>query len=51
VIDDFTPMRTWPPRFAGEVDADRLHWLEHPLLLATEIRLTASASTLIAIRR
>ena len=51
VIDDFTPMRTWPPRFAGEVDADRLHWLEHPLLLTTEIRLTASASTLVAIRR
>jgi predicted O-methyltransferase YrrM len=51
VIDDFTPMRTWPPRFAGEVDADRLYWLEHPLLLTTEIRLTASASTLVATRR
>jgi predicted O-methyltransferase YrrM len=51
VIDDFTPMRMWPPQFAGEVDADRLHWLEHPLLLTTEIRLTASASTLVATRR
>lgn len=51
VIDDFTPMRTWPPRFAGEVDGERLHWLEHSLLLTTEIRLTASASTLVATRR
>jgi predicted O-methyltransferase YrrM len=51
VIDDFSPMRTWPPRFAGEVDAERLHWLEHPLLLTTEIRLTASASALVAMRR
>jgi predicted O-methyltransferase YrrM len=51
VIDDFSPMDAWPPRFAGGVDAARLHWLEHPLLLATEIRLTASASALVAMRR
>jgi hypothetical protein len=51
VIDDFSPMRTWPPHFAGVVDAERLHWLEHPLLLTTEIRLTASASALVAMRR
>jgi predicted O-methyltransferase YrrM len=51
VIDDFSAMTAWPPRFAGEVDAVRLHWLEHPLLLTTEIRLTASASTLMAMRR
>jgi predicted O-methyltransferase YrrM len=51
VIDDFSPMAAWPPRFASEVDAARLHWLEHPLLLTTEIRLTASASALVAMRR
>jgi predicted O-methyltransferase YrrM len=51
VIDDFTPIERWPPLFGGEVDADRLHWFEHPRLLATEIRLTPTASSLVAIRR
>jgi hypothetical protein len=48
VIDDFTPLDRWPPRFGGQVDADRVHWLEHPRLLATEIQLTPSAASLVA---
>jgi hypothetical protein len=27
VIDDFTPLTGWPPRYAGEVDVVRQHWL------------------------
>jgi hypothetical protein len=51
VIDDFTPMTGWPPEFAGKVDADRMHWLEDQRLLTTEVRLTAEAASLVAIRR
>ena len=40
VIDDFTPTEEYPPRFAGEIDQVRLHWLEHPDL-ATEDRVVA----------
>ena len=51
VIDDFTPSDDWPPRFGGEVDRDRMHWFEHPRLLTTELRLTETAASLVAIRR
>ncbi len=51
VIDDFTPSAAWPPLHDGAVDTARLHWLEHPSLLATEIRTSATASTLVAVRR
>ena len=51
VIDDFTPCEEWPPTIDGEVDRVRLHWLEHPALRATEVRLTPSMSTVIARRR
>jgi hypothetical protein len=44
-------MEGWPPRFGGGVDRDRQHWLQHQGLLATEIRLTPSASSLVAIHR
>jgi hypothetical protein len=27
VIDDLTPADHWPPRFRGEVDGVRMHWL------------------------
>jgi predicted O-methyltransferase YrrM len=47
VIDDLTPFGSWPPRYAGRLDSARLHWLEHPDLLTTEVRLTASSSTLV----
>jgi predicted O-methyltransferase YrrM len=39
VIDDLTPAREWPPRFAGQVDAARTYWLTHPGLDAAELRL------------
>jgi predicted O-methyltransferase YrrM len=48
VIDDFTPMTGWPPTFDGRPDQARLHWLEHPRMRATEIRVTPSAATLVA---
>ena len=29
VIDDLTPATDWPPRFDGQVDEARMHWLRH----------------------
>jgi predicted O-methyltransferase YrrM len=51
VIDDFSPSDCWPPRFGGQIDEPRLYWLEHPGLATTEIRLSPTLSTVIAIRR
>jgi len=61
VIDDWTPWDSWPPRERGEfdgvqgsrehLDRARLHWLQHPDLLASEVRLTATLSTIVAMRR
>jgi predicted O-methyltransferase YrrM len=62
VIDDWTPWSAWPPSQAGpEFDAvhsaarhvisSRLHWLEHPDLLASEIQLSPTLSTIVALRR
>ena len=51
VIDDFTPLSSWPPIHAGRVDLARLHWLEHPELLATEVVLCPGMSTIVAVRR
>ena len=48
VIDDFTPFTTWPPEHDGGPDTARLHWLAHPDLLATEIRMTANLATIVA---
>jgi hypothetical protein len=48
VIDDFTPMVSWPPTLDGEPDRARLYWLEHPRLRTAEIKVTESAATLIA---
>jgi predicted O-methyltransferase YrrM len=50
VIDDFTPFADWPPSHDGGLDEARLHWLEHPNLLATEIRLSRDLSALVATR-
>jgi predicted O-methyltransferase YrrM len=30
VIDDLTPARHWPPRYAGGVDEARMCWLDSP---------------------
>lgn len=51
VIDDFTPLSQWPPTLSGVPDRARLHWLEHPALLAAEIRLAPDLSTIVATRR
>ena len=48
VMDDFSPLTQWPPLFEGEVDAARLHWLDHPRLRATQLNLTPAAATLLA---
>ncbi len=48
VVDDFTPMSSWPPAFRGEPDEARLHWLRHPDLLATELKLTPDLATVVA---
>ena len=48
VMDDFGPLTDWPPRFAEGVDFTRLHWLQHPLLRATQVPVTPLWSTLLA---
>lgn len=48
IIDDFTPAAEWPPVHKGQPDAARLHWLQHPDLLATEIRTQPDACSIIA---
>ena len=50
VIDDFTPLVVWPPEHLGGPDRARLHWLEHPALLAAEIRLAPDLSTIVGRR-
>ncbi|MCX4749326.1 class I SAM-dependent methyltransferase [Kitasatospora sp. NBC_01287] len=51
VIDDFTPLSQWPPLYGGQPDTARLSWLNHPALLATEVRLAADLSAVIGTRR
>ncbi len=51
VIDDFTPLTQWPPMHGGAPDEARLHWLQHPALLSTEVRLAPDLSTVIGCRR
>ena len=48
VLDDFTPSAQWPPLHQGRPDAARLHWLQHPRLLATELLLAPTAATILA---
>jgi len=47
-IDDFAPMREFPPIFQREVDAGRHYWLTHPDVLATEIQVAPEMSVLVA---
>jgi hypothetical protein len=37
VIDDSPSRNSWPPTHEGSLDRVRLHWLEHPDLMAKEI--------------
>jgi predicted O-methyltransferase YrrM len=48
VMDDFTPATAWPPMYQGRPDASRLYWLQHPDLLATEIRTQPDAAAIVA---
>ncbi|MFL6139477.1 MAG: class I SAM-dependent methyltransferase [Frankiaceae bacterium] len=50
VLDDFAPATAWPPMHDGRPDETRLHWLAHPQLLATEVRVTAGMATIVATR-
>ncbi len=47
-MDDFAPLDAWPPLFQGAVDVARTHWLEHPRLRATQVRVTPQWATLLA---
>jgi predicted O-methyltransferase YrrM len=47
VLDDFTPQGR---PGAADHDAARRHWLEHPALHATEIRLALDLATIVGIR-
>ncbi len=51
VIDDLTPATDWPPRFDGQVDEARMHWLAHADLDAAELRLAPDLAALVATRR
>lgn len=48
VIDDFTPLTTWPPTYAGHVDTARQQWLDHPRLRATQVGITPASATILA---
>ncbi|WP_031469156.1 O-methyltransferase [Sciscionella sediminilitoris] len=48
VIDDFTPLTSWPPSHAGRPDTARLYWLEHPRLCATQIPVARDSATILA---
>lgn len=51
VIDDFTPIREWPPVYQGRPDEARLTWLTHPDLISTEIRLAPDLSAIVGTRK
>src|SRR2546421_333045 len=42
---------TGPPRFSGQVDQARMHWLPPPALDAAELRLAPDLAALVATRR
>jgi predicted O-methyltransferase YrrM len=50
VIDDFTPYEDWPPTHLGAPDLARRHWLEHPALVASELRLAPDLATIVGRR-
>lgn len=50
VVDDFTPATTWPPRFRGEPDRARIHWVHHPSLHCIELRLAEDLSVVVGRR-
>jgi predicted O-methyltransferase YrrM len=51
VLDDFTPCASWPPIFAGRVDALREQWLTDERFTTVEVMVAPDASVLIATKR
>ena len=51
VLDDFTPCQSWPPIFAGRVDAVREQWLTDERFTTVEVMVAPDASVLIATKR
>lgn len=49
-VDDYTPFDSWPPRFKGGLDESRVFWLDHPGMLATEVRVTPTMAVIVARR-
>lgn len=47
VIDDYTPTSTWPPTFNGQSDQSRIHWLSHPDLHTTEVRVAPDIAVIV----
>ncbi|MEH1926403.1 O-methyltransferase [Nostoc sp.] len=50
LLDDLTPEECWPPEWHGRTDPIREFWLKDPRIAATEIRLTARNSVILATR-
>jgi predicted O-methyltransferase YrrM len=46
-IDDYTPTVSWPPMFHGQIDRSRVHWLSHPELRSTEIRVAPDLAVVV----
>lgn len=49
-VDDYTPADRWPPEFEGAPDTNRLHWLDHPALRSTEIRVAPDLAVVVCRR-
>lgn len=46
-VDDYTPTDTWPPMFDGAPDVGRIHWLSHPDLRSTEVRVAPDLAVVV----
>ena len=46
-IDDYTPATSWPPMHEGQEDGSRVHWLSHPNLKSTEVRVAPDLAVLV----
>jgi predicted O-methyltransferase YrrM len=51
VLDDFEPASSWPPLYRGELDTLRLAYLQHPALVAHEIRVSDTIACVVGVRR
>jgi predicted O-methyltransferase YrrM len=46
-IDDYRPSTSWPPMYNGRIDESRVHWLTHPLLRSTEVRVAPDLAVVV----